>query len=122
MPFPSTTKQLSYFTLYRKDSSRRGKTIVLKLAGELMEKAEIAPGDRCLIEIEKAEGVGRITRGNQMGWLLRPVKPGAKLYHIRMAWKAEYGFPAIDRATELEVLLYGDGEIIFRMPKGEAAE
>ena len=112
---------VTYRTPVRKDS-QHGVELMLRFKAELLKKAAIKPGDRCMIEVDAEEGLGRIYNNSQIGWLIKPPTLRKKAYTMRLAWKPESGFAKSESNRNLEVLQSGNGEIIFKMPQEGGAQ
>lgn len=111
--------ELAYFTKPRTEN-RNGYELELIIAGEFLEKAGIQPGERCMLEIDAEDRLGRIESKSQLGWVIKPFKQGSDLYRLRLAWQPNMLLPPVEARHPLSVLQSGDGEIIFHMPKEEA--
>jgi hypothetical protein len=110
------TTDLLYRTMPRKCNAS-GHEVVISIPETLVNSSGLTPGDRCMIEIDSDENLGRITnKKSQQGWLLKPRNSGSHVYRIRFAWQAESDLPLIDETTKVEVMQKGDGEIIFKLP------
>ena len=107
---------LSYNTPVRKES-RYGYQLLIRFTEESLISAGLKPDDRCMIEIDVEEGLGRIYNNTQLGWLIKSTQPGKKIYKLRIAWKPDCGFPKATRQRKLEILQSGNSEIIFKMPQ-----
>ncbi len=112
----SQSGELTYNTPARKDS-RYGNELLIRFTGDTLKSAGIKPGDRCMVEVDDEENLGRIYNNTQLGWLIKPTQPGKEIYKLRIAWKPDCGFPKAARQRKLEILQSGDGEIIFEMPQ-----
>jgi len=116
MHTPPTDSPLGYVTAKRQ-ASLHGRELKLRIKGKLLHDSGIKPGDRCMVEIDPEEGLGRIQGNSPAGWVLRPVNPDSPHYHLRITWKPTSGFPIAEQLTALEVVQQGDGEIIFKLPE-----
>lgn len=112
---------LTYRTPARKDS-QHGVELMIRFKPELLKQAGIKPGDRCMIEVDSPEGLGRICNNAQMGWLIKPPTERKKVYTMRLAWKPGCGFAQSAANRNLEIIQSGNGEIIFKMPEEGGAQ
>lgn len=111
----SQAGEMTYRTPIRK-TARFDRELCLRFTEGLLKRAGIHGGDRCMIEVDAEEGLGRIYNNTQLGWLLKPTDPGRAVYHLRLAWLPDVGFPVTDRQRTLVILQAENGEIIFKMP------
>lgn len=112
---------LTYRTPRRKDS-QHGVELMIRFNPELLKQSGIKPGDRCMIEVDADEGLGRICNNAQMGWLIKPPTERKKVYTMRLAWKSGCGFAQSGSNRNLEIIQSGNGEIIFKMPEKGGTE
>lgn len=109
------TGPLYYATVPRK-GNLYGLQLKLFMRPSLMDRAGLCPGDRVSLEVDKDEGLGRLVKAAQLGWVINPVVHGASVYVTHIAWNPSQGFPRVTSVTGLNVLLVEPGSIIFQMP------